>query len=519
MAVVPHSTYLVAGINESEKTTKTGKNKHFRTFKIDKVESKEKDAPDAITITSSGSEQFFEPENWADLFQHNVVCSSRGKVAAAIRSAPMKKGERDYGGELVLVDLADPTHPKNLMHIQMEGETTSVDVIPSDKDGEDDIEHYVVSTNISFFVRHHIPSAPTDAVTRFDIKRFIEQGTAIKAIKYLTPNIVLILLNLANQGGCQFLVIFFPMSQPTTLLSSHYLHRGIKRATSMDIVQLTPLNNKTSRQTVIAVSGADTSIELVLLDIDFQPGGRHPTEAYWQSYKTLKNVHIIPASKVAFAPFPTKHNTHLRLASVSPANTVTVHTIPLSDSAHLRRRSTGLFGTATTLVITLFSLTFIVLLAIMLQLLFNARGDLPAATEKLGSLFGVGNNNNDNGNNYYHHEDKKIKSLMTTDVPDVADIVAATDNDVVVDDDLDAVETDTFTSTTTMTRTIIKTRAKEDEGEAAAHPTQHHGTLDRMKEKLGGLEEDMKLVQGGVKDSFKKEFVQGIVEGVLDAAR
>jgi hypothetical protein len=123
--------------------------------------------------------------------------------------------------------------------------------------------------------------------------------------------------------------------------------------------------------TLLAVAGADRSVQLFLV------GGQI------KAVKTFKDVHPFQITKLAFSPLPSSGTT-VKLATTSMGNTVVVFYIPVFETEgkwQLRQTSVKL-----TAFLVLISLVGVVVFAIALQLMFNARAGFETEQERTQEL-------------------------------------------------------------------------------------------------------------------------------------
>ncbi|KAF8430359.1 hypothetical protein EV426DRAFT_708538 [Tirmania nivea] len=151
-----------------------------------------------------------------------------------------------------------------------------------------------------------------------------------------TPKTKLIaaIVNLPARGGAQLLTLSSPsIPAKSAVLARRNLHRNIKAATSMALVSLPPTTTSRGQpqaQSLLAVSGADMSVEILVLDYPLTPNVKEG-EIKIRTLKTFYNVHPFQITKVAWSQ-PVRTATagwELKLATVSMGQTVVTYTIPL----------------------------------------------------------------------------------------------------------------------------------------------------------------------------------------------
>lgn len=151
-----------------------------------------------------------------------------------------------------------------------------------------------------------------------------------RSIRFLTPQILLVLQNNPNGTGSTLLLL--ETSGKISLRKR--LHKKIKSATALAVAHLDASSPSDIDQHAIAVAGADTSITLLTLDrFVTSPKGT----VKFRPHSFLPSVHPASITSLAFSSFhpPTTNwnitsAQYLKLASTSIANTCIVHTLPLS---------------------------------------------------------------------------------------------------------------------------------------------------------------------------------------------
>ncbi|KAL1897706.1 hypothetical protein Sste5346_004014 [Sporothrix stenoceras] len=172
-----------------------------------------------------------------------------------------------------------------------------------------------------------------------------------RSIRYITPRFILAVCNLPKRTGAFLLGLRLPDISPAVDGSGEQaritinvkLPKSVTQATGLAARNLTPPVAPGTRQSndtqfVVAVAGGDNSLSLYTLEYH-NAGGRTELLANLNPFRTLKDVHELPMTSIAFSHFhaPTSPSTasttaalhYLRLASVSVKNTVVVHAIPL----------------------------------------------------------------------------------------------------------------------------------------------------------------------------------------------
>lgn len=162
----------------------------------------------------------------------------------------------------------------------------------------------------------------------------------VRSLRFISSSTLLLLQNAPDRGGCELLLLQSqPDSTSGTIIRRRKLPRSMQIGLGLDVCNLPnspnpdPKTNR-DRQTIIAVSGHNHSIEILTLNHN----ENRNVYSKLTPYKTLLDVHPFPMTKLCFSTFipPTypisKHTPpqSVKLASVSMGNTVAVHTFPLS---------------------------------------------------------------------------------------------------------------------------------------------------------------------------------------------
>ncbi|KAJ5263788.1 hypothetical protein N7478_011393 [Penicillium angulare] len=162
------------------------------------------------------------------------------------------------------------------------------------------------------------------------------QRPKFRALRFLSPDSILLLQNAPNRSGSELLLIKLPNNTDSQaqakIVRRRKLPRTMKIALGLDICAL-GTNPAGQQQIIIAASGSDNSIALFTVEYGPNRGFEkiHP-------FSTLRDVHPFSMTKLCFSTFtPPAHPVtpevppqKVKLASTSMGNTVVVHTIPLS---------------------------------------------------------------------------------------------------------------------------------------------------------------------------------------------
>ncbi|KAF3929731.1 hypothetical protein AA313_de0209749 [Arthrobotrys entomopaga] len=384
-AILPSKQAIIAGINQTSSTIKTGSNAHFRTFSL---------SDEKAEVKEISAREYFRPKAWDDVYQRVTKSSPSGKYAVISSSVPLVRGEGTYGGEVAVLSVDDKGSAVLIDRIVNESEIVDIDIIEAIDGGEktQNAEYVAYSTPSSVYIRKIKPSGLEAEKLVYTLPGAPKARSSsrtkpqIRSVKLISPSLFLLLINLPFRSGVELQLLSIPLSNQASILETHKYHppsvfrAGISAATALDVLVF-PENSispeSSSQQIALGLASADLSVVVTLLDISWSISGESNQkvhDAKFRHFKQLPTGHFFPATNVAFSPLPTdKTKKELQLASVSASNTLVIHRFTLSDEKHLSRSS----AFKDTLPILLFSLVFIILLAVGLQLVFEHRGNLP----------------------------------------------------------------------------------------------------------------------------------------------
>ncbi|EWC47709.1 hypothetical protein DRE_02909 [Drechslerella stenobrocha 248] len=382
-AILPSKHAVIAGINQSESTVSSGSNSHFRTFWLPSEETEMKEL---------SAREYFRPKAWDDIYQKVTRSSPSGRYAVIASSAPLVRGEGTYGGEVVVLSVDEKGFAVLIDRISNESEIVDVGIIPAVDSDEKakNIEYVVYSTASSVYLREVTPSRLGPEKLVYSLPGAPPPGSSdrtkpqIRSVRLLSPTLFVLLVNLPFRSGVELQLVSAPAGLRSSVLETHTYHppsifrAGISAATALDILQLPERaisSNTASQQILLGIASADLSVMVIVLDLLLATSGKEDgkvQDAKFRHFRQLATSHFFPATNVAFSPV-NKTDRELQLASVSASNTLVVHRFKLVDDYQLLRSS----ALRDTFPILLFSLVFIALLAIGLQLVFEYRGNLP----------------------------------------------------------------------------------------------------------------------------------------------
>ncbi|KAF3923625.1 hypothetical protein ABW21_db0205074 [Orbilia brochopaga] len=383
--ILPSKKAVIAGVNQAETTISSGSNAHFRTFWL---------SPENTEIRETSAREYFRPKAWDDIYQRATKSSPSGKYAVIASSVPLVRGEGTYGGEVVVLSVDEKGLAVLIDRVTNESEIVDVDIIPATESGQTGkaIEYVVYSTPSSVYMRKITPNGLGAETLVYTLPGAPPPGSSnrtkpqIRSVRLLSPTLLLLLVNLPFRSGVELLLVSSPAGQQSSTLETQTYHppsifrAGVSAATALDVLKLptkTTSSTTSSQQVLIGIASADLSVVITLLDLALttsSEGSSKVQDAKFRHYKQLPTSHSFPATNVAFSPLSANaKKRELQVASVSASNTLVVHKFTMADEHHLSRPS----ALRDTFPILLFSLVFIALLAVGLQLVFEYRGNLP----------------------------------------------------------------------------------------------------------------------------------------------
>ncbi|KAK7710913.1 hypothetical protein SLS57_008229 [Botryosphaeria dothidea] len=362
-----------AGINSEEKERVADRNRHLRSFKIEYPPKRNRAAQeggeaDAKAQKGSvgilGKTQLFTPPT--------EVAAKKENYQRILRLSPAQKresGSKRIGAiasanfspvsELVIFD-ATTAVPSDWDVIQRirpkEGkDVNDVDICESP---ESDFsvayctDHQVFVARLTYDFEKKKATSITSAENpipayTLPFPDVFKKGTGrptIKHLRFLTPHHILLCCNHAQRKGAELLILRKLPDTPGGVVWQKKLPSRIKAAGGLDVCALNADPETGAQQIVIAVAGQDISIELYTIEYS---GRKTDTLSRFSSYTTLRDVHPIQMTKLAFAPYhspwlspssadkpsKTPGPQYLRLASTSLGNTVVVDTFTLTPLA------------------------------------------------------------------------------------------------------------------------------------------------------------------------------------------
>lgn len=345
------SCLALAGINSSESSQKLGKNDHFRVFNVSTETSS-----GSTSISLLSKNELLSPTTDVESYQR-LICT-KGLLAAIASGGGLAPAA---GSEIVVVALPDLDLKRR---IRLPGKDEAADLDLSDAG------LLVYCTAKDIFV------TSINGKDGGDPRKLTWQSTpttkgSLRSVRFCgSPGHIVVALNYPHRAGSELLLI--DATSDGKILTRKKLHKNIKAVTGMDAVSFGP------HQEVVAIAGADQSVEILVIENDTVV-----------AVKAFRDVHPFQITRVAFSPaprpllVPRKGSNSIRLATTSIGNTVVVFTLPLISGKDGRWKFLrGSLVVKQTVFSVLLSLIGVVIFAVVLQLMFEARAGLPLPMER-----------------------------------------------------------------------------------------------------------------------------------------
>ncbi|KAI9764286.1 MAG: hypothetical protein M1840_008577 [Geoglossum simile] len=344
-----HSVQIFAGVNSSTEAKKAGVNKHLRRFRVTHAEGREKKTewevdPPLSLFSQTGDDK--------DVYQRITRLSPLRRVGSAHRP-PRQLAAIATGfspvGEILLLSSVQPNLVRGRINLG-KLEAADIDILEA---GSQEFQvayctdHEVNLCAISAQLMAKARDKPVAARLVYERLSVIpgRGRPTFRALRFLTPSLVLLLLNLPGRCGAELLVLQVEDQDKGHVILQKRLHSSMKAGACLDVAILRQGGKGEAdgdQQFVIAVAGQDISLEILTLDYSAQAGlGK------FRTFSIIRNVHPHQMTKICFSQFvpangaPPKPSEvgpeTLKLASVSMGNTVVIHTLPLSVIHHKSR--------------------------------------------------------------------------------------------------------------------------------------------------------------------------------------
>ena len=340
-----------AGCNNPLSEQKAGKFQHLRAFEIGTPakqsgpETSEKQSVAPASTRETFSAGYFKLQDGAknEAYQRvtRVSAPSPGQATrfAAVASSLAKNNE------LVILNASNKYTPSELCRVPLGAQQAEdVDFCP----GTTATQLLAYCTSGKVYLQTLDISRPTQSAP-VGVYETPESTANIKALnrpklrslRFLTPEYILLLQNRPSPKVTELLILkILQDGQQGGIVLQKRVNSNIKQAVSMDVCLLSA-SDTGEKQVVVAVAGANASIEVMTIDVTKSQNIRTI-----QSLDLQKDVHVGSITKICFSTFKgpetqvskTEGPQGVKLASVGMDQNVIVRTFPLRT---LQSKKTG----------------------------------------------------------------------------------------------------------------------------------------------------------------------------------
>jgi len=332
----PSGIKALVGINSSQKAKS---NEHFRVF----------DVPKEGEISLASKHAFFSRTD-AETYQRLVRVDGEGKLAVIASGSGLAPTS---ASEVIVIDVSS-LNVKRRIRLPRKEEVADVDI---SRDGKRVV--YCSPGDIYIASTEKEERGPEPVTLKW--KNSDRPKGSFRSVRFSNNRGLVAVYNLFGRSGAIVLLI----DASGAVVSRRNVHSGVKAVTGMDTLMLS------STSALLAVAGADQSVQIFLVG------------ELIKAVKTFKDVHPFQITKLSFSPLPSSGTT-VKLATTSMGNTVVVFYIPVFETEgkwQLRQISMKL-----TAFLVFISLVGVVVFAITLQLMFNARAGFEKEQECIEEL-------------------------------------------------------------------------------------------------------------------------------------
>ncbi|KAI1915329.1 hypothetical protein LOZ61_001727 [Ophidiomyces ophidiicola] len=388
------SLVAFAGINSSQAEQRQNNNQHLRSFKVKYPKQGDQKSPSNTEQSSQST-----PLSRISLFRTTAVKGKEDQEAyqRILRLSPWRGDSPRIAaiatglapqGEIVLfnANTLTPQESDVLGRVSLGNQEEAEDLDLSDT-GSDGNFNFIYTNGSSLHMCEVLLKTKTKSLefrSVYTVPPESGKKPKIRAVRFLTPTSVALLINSPNRSGCELAVLSLKDSPPL-IKRRRRLHGSMKIGVGLDVCHLSP-SSTNEQQHVFAVSGNNQSIELFTIDYS-------PDRGYGKIYHyvTLRNLHPFSMTKIVFSNFI--HPSHpdaakvppqyIKLASVSVGNTAVVHTLPLSPypADSKRPRYVLVIPGPSEILQNLFSIIMAIIVialgAFLLQAYTELQGDVP----------------------------------------------------------------------------------------------------------------------------------------------
>ncbi|RVX66178.1 hypothetical protein B0A52_10070 [Exophiala mesophila] len=341
---------VYAGINSSAASQAAGKNEHLRSFRIQLPQRRSKDDLGAVDKPQGGISRTEATKALSRAAVFRAATGSKNETYQRVLRvnrnnsnsplAAIASGLAPENEVIVFRASSTPTSKDEISRINLgKREAADLDLHSSPASSSSDSKLAYCTDDEVFIQSLQVkgskkPDAPVSLYRTPESTMTLPSNKRPKfrAIRFLDAKTLLLLQNLPDRGGAVLLVLKISEdNRQSQIRLRKRLNKTTKVAVGLEVARLSA-TDQSDTQHVIAVSGQNSSIEILVLDF---------LDSSYRSFKPythLENVHSGPLTRIAFSNFlppptpDTKSNPpsqHLRLASVGVDQYVRVHYMPL----------------------------------------------------------------------------------------------------------------------------------------------------------------------------------------------
>ena len=334
------SAVLFAGINSSKDEQKQRKNEHLRSFAFQYPGSGATGgAPKEALYKSSlfKPDARRDPDTWQRVIRLSRPTKEQKHQLGAVATGAAGLAPE---GEIIIFDASrsrvEEGDVRKRIDLGKKQEAADVDIIDAN-----DKEFYVV---YCLDYELHMCRVPSDKPAAAGSPHLLyhtplpdsfareKRRPQFRSLRFLTPRLLLVLLNLPGKTGAELLLLDVDEKALLgTVILRKSLHKGIKRATALSVALLPAPSPSQNVQHVIAIAGQESCVQI--LTIDHNP--RFPVSLSFKQYAFLRDLHLVSMTSICFSTFNppsdpvTATPQYLKLASTGIKHTVIVHNLPL----------------------------------------------------------------------------------------------------------------------------------------------------------------------------------------------
>lgn len=346
------SAVAFAGINSSSADQEAGKNEHLRSFELQyprrrKAETdpseREKSREEPINKTVAlGRASLFTPSTATKKETYQRVLRLSPADQSGKRALGVIASSLGLQNEIVVFN-ADQNRPSTddvWRTLQMENGQEAADVDIIAEGGYEYLLAYCTDYGVYMTkARSSKEAAQEEPILLYetphpDAFASTKLRPKFRSLRFLQPNLLLLVQNKVNRGGAELIVLEVPSSLSLgTVILRKSLQKAMKAATALSVRHLSASALSENAQNIVAVAGQDNSITLLTLD---HPQQKPIPTLKFYTHTILRDVHTQIITSLTFASFSSPEDPataspqYIKLASTSIAGSVVVHTFPLT---------------------------------------------------------------------------------------------------------------------------------------------------------------------------------------------